>query len=1294
MPTPLRRRLRLARRWAAYLLALALVALALVLGAAGQLLPLAERHPERVAAWLGEKAGRPVEVERVATQWTRRGPLLRLEGLRIGGADGVTIGQAEMLVSLYAGLLPGRGFTELRLRGPALSLQRHPEGRWSVRGLGAGEGGGDPFEYLQGLGELQVIGGRLDVDAPELGLRAHIPRIDLRLRVDGARVRAGGRGWIDAGARPLNAVLEFDRGRGDGRLYLDLDSDDLSVWAPLLGHGGITPAGGHGRAEAWLELRGRRVALATARFRLQDVVLAGAPLAGRDRPVARFGELQGRLRWRLRAGGWRLDAPLLRVADAGGAQVLDGLAVGGGRDFALAAGRVDAGPLLAVAALSDRLPPARRAWLLDAAPRVRLADVEVAGRGGGPLRLEGRLEGLAFAAVGRAPGVEGVTGTFHGDAQGWQLALDPQAPLRLDWPAGFGEVHQVRLDGHVLGWREGAGWRIASPALHVRGEDYGADLRGGLWFQGDGSRPWIDLAAELEPSPLPVAKRFWLRRSMPEGAVRWLDMALEAGTLREGRALVSGDLDDWPFTGHDGLFEARGRIEQGRLRFQPDWLPLEDTEAEMAFIGNGFRVQGRGRLAGATVGRFEAGMEDYANAPLRVRAEAAGDAARFLELLRNSPLQAGHREVLDSLAVGGPAKVGFILDQPLGHHGGKGRLEGTVELAGATLAEKRWNLAFEGVHGLARYDSTGFAADLAVLHDGRPGALVLRAGGHARAGQAFEAELHAPMDAGRLLERAPELAWLKPHVRGRSPWSLALAIPAAGRGGPGGGVLRLQSDLVGTTLELPAPLHKPAGEPLPTRVQVPLPPGSGAIDVAFGERMAVRARQRQGATGVQVTLGQGSVDAEPPASGLAVNGRTDRLDALEWIGLARGKGEGEMPLRRIDVLAGHLQMFGGQFPQTRLQLRPAAGVLEVEVDGPALAGQLAVPDQDGRPVRGRFARLHWQPRTDAQAGAGTGPDAGPDAAADVPATAPAAPAADPREDFDPARIPPLELDVDDLRVRQTRLGTAQLRTRPVPGGLEVERLQVRASWQRTEITGQWLGRGAEARTHVDVRVDSSNLGRLLAGLGFEDWLARGHGTVRFDASWVGSPAAFRLGALEGGMELVVRDGQLLEVEPGAGRVLGLLSVAQLPRRLMLDFRDLFARGLAFDRMEGQVRFGDGVARTDDLRIDAPAADIAIRGSTDLRAQRFDQTIDVAPKSGNLLTVVGAMAGGPVGAAVGAAANAVLRRPLGEIGARTYHVTGPWKEPKVEVVERDQARDGTGGAAARPAPRQAPEDGAP
>ena len=147
-------------------------------------------------------------------------------------------------------------------------------------------------------------------------------------------------------------------------------------------------------------------------------------------------------------------------------------------------------------------------------------------------------------------------------------------------------------------------------------------------------------------------------------------------------------------------------------------------------------------------------------------------------------------------------------------------------------------------------------------------------------------------------------------------------------------------------------------------------------------------------------------------------------------------------------------------------------------------------------------------------------------------------------------------------------------------------------------------------------------------------------------------------------------------------MLGLLSVAQLPRRLMFDFRDFFSKGLAFNHSEGQVRFGDGMARTDGIDMRGPAVDILIRGKADLRAQQFDQTIEVNPRAGNLLTVVGAVAGGPVGAAVGAAANAVLGKPLGELGAKTYHVTGPWKDPKVEVVEREDAKKDEGRAQPR------------
>ena len=284
------------------------------------------------------------------------------------------------------------------------------------------------------------------------------------------------------------------------------------------------------------------------------------------------------------------------------------------------------------------------------------------------------------------------------------------------------------------------------------------------------------------------------------------------------------------------------------------------------------------------------------------------------------------------------------------------------------------------------------------------------------------------------------------------------------------------------------------------------------------------------------------------------------------------------------------------------------------------------------------------------------------------AASPALPVAAPADDaFNPAKIPPLTIDIADLHVSDARLGEAKLRTRPTATGMRIEQVQMRAQKQRIDASGDWDGRGASARTQLDVKIDSQDLGSLLAGFGMGQQLGGGTGTMHFAAGWAGSPAAFNVASLDGSLEADIRDGRLLEVEPGAGRVLGLLSLAQLPRRLMLDFRDFFNKGFAFNRAGGKVNFAGGMARSDNLSIDGPAASIGIRGTANLRAQTFDQTIEVRPKAANLLTVAGALAAGPVGAAIGAAANAVLQKPIGEMASRTYRVTGPWKEPKVEVV---------------------------
>ena len=1279
MPTALRRHLRHARRGMGYSIAVLLVLVALALGVASRVLPMADRNPDKIAQWLSQRAGRPVAFDRVETAWTRRGPLLKLDNLRIGdGAQAFTVGDAEMLVMVYSGLLPGHPFSELRLRGLALTLERAADGRWQVRGLpGQQQPGGDPLAALEGLGELQVIGGQLAVIAPSLDIDARIPRIDVRLRVDGDRVRAGVRAWPEAGAAPLDAALDFDRRRGDGRAYAGAKRADLSAWSSLLQVGGVAVERGRGRAEAWADLRDHRIAQVTLDAALDAVALRGAPLTTRSPPPRiAYDRVETRARWRMAAGGWRFVAPTLRIGSGAQAQQLDGLLLAGGARFALHARQIDAAPLLAVAALSDRLPLALRRWIQVAKPQASLRAIDVSGRRGGPVQARARIDGFGFQPVGGAPGVQGLAGDLDGDADGFAVRLDPAAAMLLDWPRQFGAVRAVKLKGTLGGWRDGAGWRVATPGLRIDGEGVGLDARGGLWWQGDGSRPWMELAVAIDPAALTVAKQFWVRGAMSPRLVQWLDGALVAGRIEQGRVLVSGDLDQWPFRGNDGRFEASARIAAATVRFHPQWPAVTGLDAGMAFAADGLTVDGHGRFGEVDIAQVHAGIDHYKDGALVVKATGGGDAANLLEVLRRSPLQKLQPDTFANLAASGSAKVGFDLKLPL-RPGSVMDIGGDVVLADARLADKRWNLAFDQVNGRAGYSRTGFHADgLRVRHDGQPGRLSLRAGdGHVRErGNAFEAGLDASVDADALLERAPGVAWLKPYLQGRSAWTIGIAIARSPPGRQAPAMLQLRSSLVGTALDLPEPLRKPAGAALATTVQTPLPLGSGEIRVGLGNVMALRARSSTGPTGagqsgVRVLLGANRVEQAAPVSGLVATGRAGTLDAIEWIALARGgkdAGAGGIALQRIDVTAQRLQLLGGSFANTRVVVVPAtAGATAVRVEGATLDGAVLVPAGNGT-IAGRFDRFHWQ--SNAPGSGNTARTAG------APARRIAVPAAARADaDIDPAGIPSLALDFADLRLAGIVLGTAQLRTRATPAGMRIDQLQARSGKQRIDLSGDWIGRGAAARTQLEVDVASDDFGALLGGFGMGGRLAGGKGTARLDAGWPGGPATFRLDGLDGSLVVEARDGRLLEVEPGAGRVLGLLSLAELPRRLTLDFRDFFAKGFAFNRIGGTLRFNAGMARSEGLVIDGPAAAITIRGVANLRAQSFDQTIEVRPKSGNLLTAVGALAGGPVGAAIGAAANAVLQKPLGQLGVKTYHVTGPWKEPKVEVLTRQQGR---------------------
>jgi uncharacterized protein (TIGR02099 family) len=675
-------------------------------------------------------------------------------------------------------------------------------------------------------------------------------------------------------------------------------------------------------------------------------------------------------------------------------------------------------------------------------------------------------------------------------------------------------------------------------------------------------------------------------------------------------------------------------------------------------------------ILGNRVSRVAGGIASFRDPRLVLDIESPAAGEDLQALMLASPLEKRFGEHLRNASIRGAAEVKLALDLPLAARLGGRRIEGTLDLSGARLADPRWDIDLREVSGRTRFSDRGFAAEaLDVRFEGEPARFSLLVGEDyaGSPGLAARASLVGEFAAQKLLERHAPLAWLDPYLVGRSAWTVSVDIPQALPGRPAApSRLSVDSNLVGTAVGLPAPLAKPAEATWPLRLQAPLPLADGEVTVQLGDTLRLRGRTGgDGAMNGLLQFGPGE-QAPMPRQGLVALGRTETLDAAGWIAFA-AQGEGTGGLREVDLRVAGLDLLGSRFPDTRLQLRREAEQTRLVLDGPAVAGEIDIPRELARGIDGRFARIHWPEKAEAT----------PEEVAEL---------ARGRSD-DPTKLPPLRFNVQDLRLGALVLGVADLQAQPVPAGLRIDRFDTTSDAIQLRSRGQWLRAGEGAsRSTFSVGFGADSLGDMLGAFGLAGMVEDGETRGRLDGSWPGSPGAFALARFEGTLAVEVGEGQLLEVEPGGGgRVLGLISLAEIPRRLSLDFSDFFDKGFGFNTMKGEFVFADGRARTDLLQINGPAAEIRVSGSTDLRAQVYDQRIEVLPKAGGALPVIGAIAGGPVGAAVGAVAQAVLQKPLKQAARTVYQVTGPWKEPVIEVIEKGPPP--TRGPAAAPGGRR-------
>jgi uncharacterized protein YhdP len=227
-----------------------------------------------------------------------------------------------------------------------------------------------------------------------------------------------------------------------------------------------------------------------------------------------------------------------------------------------------------------------------------------------------------------------------------------------------------------------------------------------------------------------------------------------------------------------------------------------------------------------------------------------------------------------------------------------------------------------------------------------------------------------------------------------------------------------------------------------------------------------------------------------------------------------------------------------------------------------------------------------------------------------------------------------------------------------------------------DTSGRWTRAGGQSRSTFKLKVESKNLNSLFRTFGHADTLRRGAGQLEGTLGWPGYPYEFALNSLVGDFRLEAKSGQFAKIEPGAGRLLGLLSLQSIPRRITLDFRDIFSEGFAFDRINGTVKIDKGVMHTENLEIAGPSAFVTMQGEVSLPGETQNLRVTVIPSLGDSVSLMTGLIGGPIVGLTTLLVQKLLRDPLGKASTYQYSVVGTWDNPDVIPVVRNEssARD--------------------
>ncbi len=1218
------------------------------------ILPKVAEYRADVEQYASRVLGQRITIGAMEADWRGLRPELLLANVTVFDHDGraaLTLPAVEATVSWVSALIGSPRFYSLVFERPRLEIKRDEAGKFYVAGIElhaeqVGDAGIAQWVFSQR--EIVIRDASVSWDDKQRGAPVlELPGFNFVLRNGflGHRFAFKAKPSAElASALDVRGDLDKldagDPGACVGQIYAELEYTDLVAWRRWVDYP-FDIRSGQGGVRLWLDLRGKTSTELSADVALSNV----AGRVAKDTPLLQLDYLRGRLGASQRDGKeFEVFGRKLTLRTATGIVVppadfrVHWAPSGGDMD-------ADAIELAPLARLAEYLPfpQAARARLTATEPRGSVRDLKAAWTGDPEdpqhYSLRGGFARLAARAHDRIPGFAGLTGRFDASEKGGNVVLGSER-VAIELP---GVVAESPLQFDSLA--ANIGWKLAPDRFDLAFDTLSfanGDIAGtlfGRFARGQGGAGVIDLTGNFFRADGRAVYRYV--PLLPAPVVEYLKASIRGGHSNDVRLRLKGELAKFPFDEPgSGIFQIVAKVTDADFRYAEGWPEAGGLSGDLIFEGKGMRINAsKGAVLSVRASSVRASIPDLFHGDVRVGVEVRAEdkTSDFLRFVAESPVTKALDGMTESMSAVGAGRLALQLDIPI-RNPETFKLAGEYQLIDNEIRTDSDAPPFSHLDGRLEFTESGITArTLSAKFLGGPVTISVatRADGtitvNAR-GTASPAQIPRFWGSDALLRR----------LSGAAAWQGTLT---GARGRPL--TLIVQSQLTGVAADLPPPLAKTAVEPMPLRVERvvnPGPPRTDTIKLSLDRVVDAAIQRRREGAGYVVSRGVISLNQPavlPDREGFFVTGSLPYVDVERWREvLGGGDGTGSPLSSALDLKIAALDVGGRRLNDVALRAGTSGSVWIANVSAKELAGEIAWrPEGRGRIV----ARLkHFS----------------------LPEATPGKPEGAPARD-----LPALDIIADSLIVNDNNFGRLELVAVNQALDWNIEKLVLTGPESTLTVTeGVWQGQALRPSVNLKkISFQVSDVGKYLERLGYPRTVQRGTAELTGNLSWAGNPQSIDYPTLSGHLDFKAYKGQFLKAEPGAARLIGVLSMQSW---VTLDFRELFGRGFAFDLVECSVNITNGTMTTKDFKMRGPSAQVQMDGQVDLVNETQDLHARVEPSVGNSISSIVAVVVNPIWGLGAFILDKILKNPFGQALTFEYRVTGTWEKPVPERLKAE------------------------